>query len=139
MSEIKPREVSLDEFLRLIREVPDKDVRRILNTLGKYCKRLEGRIRYRNIENEYITFQCIFPDKDFELLSSLYGSGLLSLVGIVRDERVVSDVSNITIPDDFRVELSSGEKSKGIDVSITKGLEPVRWKIRIRGLKEHEL
>jgi|GEM_PF-3750627 len=99
-----------------IRNIENRDVRRILRTLANACKRINGKIDVSAWEDLYV-FTCV-TDEPMELVFSHYGRG--GSLSIMSPAKLYTEFK---IPDDWSVLLlggSSGEKTVGFRVEITE-------------------
>lgn len=99
-----------------IRNIKNKDVRRILRALTNACKRINGKIEVSTWEDLYV-FTCV-TDEPMELIFSHYGKG--GSLSIMSPAKLYTEFK---IPDDWSVSLlgcTSMEETVGFRVEITE-------------------
>jgi len=118
LSEEEQREVleSVSEALKEIDKIENRDIRRILRTVAKFCYRIGGKTEYDGYEDLYVV-RCIVPDGLGFLSASYIGRG--GRAGLYTER----DISEFKVPEDWVVTVESGAKRvRGFRVAISKSL-----------------
>jgi len=118
LSEEEQKEIleAVSEALKEIDKIKNRDIKRILRTVAKFCYRIGGRTEYEGFEDLYVV-RCVVPDGLKFLTASHTGKG--GYAGLYTER----DISEFRVPDDWVVTVESGARRvKGFRVAISKSL-----------------